>query len=380
MEYYIKGNLLTFEYGIIKNAYLMIKDGIIDNITNNAPPTNSTVLDYSDKLVTPGLIDSHIHGYNGIDIENYNSESIQQLSKDLASRGITSWVPTIRTSNISEMENTMQFIINHKDKIKGARIIGGYFEGPFLSKDRVGSQNKKYIIDFEKDKLKRLIDFSRYMPIKICLAPENINDNIFNLISKMNNVILCLGHTNASELAYPKNYNSRLIITHIFNAMRGIHHRDIGIAGQALLDNNSYVEIIGDGKHLSDSMINLIFNFKSINRIILISDNNQLSGKADGVYNYNGKKISVRNNTLQQKEDNTLSGSGFSLLDSLKHLKSLDLLDIKDLFKIATINVAESLGLSDSIGSLHKGKKADILVFDSSFNLLNTYVNGVCVN
>lgn len=380
MEYYIKGNLLTFEYGIIKNAYLMIKDGIIDNITNNAPPTNSTVLDYSDKLVTPGLIDSHIHGYNGIDIENYNSESIQQLSKDLASRGITSWVPTIRTSNISEMENTMQFIINHKDKIKGARIIGGYFEGPFLSKDRVGSQNKKYIIDFEKDKLKRLIDFSRYMPIKICLAPENINDNIFNLISKMNNVILCLGHTNASELAYPKNYNSRLIITHIFNAMRGIHHRDIGIAGQALLDNNSYVEIIGDGKHLSDSMINLIFNFKSINRIILISDNNQLSEKADGVYNYNGKKISVRNNTLQQKEDNTLSGSGFSLLDSLKHLKSLDLLDIKDLFKIATINVAESLGLSDSIGSLHKGKKADILVFDSSFNLLNTYVNGVCVN
>ena len=86
------------------------------------------------------------------------------------------------------------------------------------------------------------------------------------------------------------------------------------------------------------------------------------------------------NNSLQKKEDSTLAGSGLSLLDSLKHLKSLDLLGIEDLFKIATINVAESLGLSDSIGSLHKGKKADIVVFDSSINILNTYVNGVCVH
>ena len=380
MEYYIKGDLLTFESGVIKNVYLMIKDGIINDITKNAPPTNSTVLDYSENLVTPGLIDSHIHGYNGIDIENCNLENLQQLSIDLASRGITSWVPTIRASNILEMENRMKFIINHKDNIKGARIIGGYFEGPFLSKDRAGSQNKESIIDFEMDKLKKLSFFSQYMPIKICIAPEHLNDNIFNLISKMNNVILCLGHTNAGELAYPNNYNSCLIITHIFNAMRGIHHRDIGIAGQALLDNNSYVEIIGDGKHLSDSMINLIFNFKGINRIILISDNNQLSGKTDGIYNYNGKKIRVMNNSLQKKEDSTLAGSGLSLLDSLKHLKSLDLLGIEDLFKIATINVAESLGLSDSIGSLHKGKKADIVVFDSSINILNTYVNGVCVH
>lgn len=346
---------------IIKNA--LLKDGIFDiKIVNGKIDDIGAFDEVSDidakgKRVIPGLIDTHIHGFMGIDTAD---GELNKISRDLALAGTTSFLPTTMTDSVENLIKTT----NQPLPESGANVIGFHLEGPYISKKKKGAQNENYI------KAPDLNEFTQFKNVAvITLAPElnEAEDFIKNCGCKVS-----IGHTDCDcETAIKAIEAGADCLTHTFNAMPPLLHRAPGPIGAAA-EKEIYAELICDGRHVSKSAVVALYKMFSSDRVILISDAIRPAGLPDGEYSSGGLEVIMNDGTLTL-EDGTLAGGSQPLLECVKTAVSFGI-DFYEAVKMASETPAKRFGLNK--GKVEKGYDADLVIINDDFTVSDVIING----
>ena len=354
---------IVLENQILENKVLVFNEKIIDIV--NEAPKDCEIIDANGNYVCPGLIDIHIHGNMGKDTMDSTDDAICTIAKSIARHGVSSFLPTTMTMDEKSITNAIETIKKYMDKdTKGAQVIGTHLEGPFINKDYKGAQNEKFIVapTYEFiDKYKDVIKIITY-------APEKDVDMEFTKKIKANtDIVLSIGHSKATYDEAKEAINMGASnITHTFNGMSGLNHRNPGVVGAALT-TNVYCEVIADEIHIMKDLFQFILNNKGEDKIILITDSIEAGGLEDGEYSLGGQKVIVKSNQARL-ESGSLAGSVMPLNKMVYNFMNNTNLDMRKVIKLASINPAKSIGIDNKKGSIEIGKDADIAIFDKNIN------------
>ncbi|MGO1042332.1 N-acetylglucosamine-6-phosphate deacetylase [Clostridioides difficile] len=359
---------------ILENKVLVFDEKIID--IADEIPKDCEVIDVDGKYISPGLIDIHIHGNMGKDTMDSTDESIETISKSIMRHGVTSFLPTTMTMDKEHVYDALEVIKKAKSrKLEGAQVLGAHLEGPFINENYKGAQNEKFIINSKYEFIKEYKDVIKV----ITYAPEkDIDFDFTREIKRCTDIVLSIGHSNASYEQAKEAINLGVTnITHMFNAMTGLNHRDPGVVGAALT-TDVYSELIADTIHINRDLFQFILNNKGRERLILITDSIEAGGLEDGNYALGGQKVIVKGNEARL-ENSALAGSVLSLNKMVLNFLNNTNLRVNEAINLASLNPATSLGINDKKGSLDIGKDADIAVFDDNLDCKMTLCLGEVV-
>lgn len=369
----LSGNIITKEK-IIEKGILTIENGKITSITSNYIFRTKVDYDLEENYISPGFIDVHIHGCIGKDFLNCKYNDLEEIALFLAKKGVTSFVPTIATAPLEEMREALEKIERYiRNQKSGAKILGIHLEGPFLNPKYKGAQREDCII---KPNLKILKDLLSPNLRIMTLAPEI--EGSFEIIKYLANkkIVVSAGHTDASLEVMEKATKLGLShITHLFNGMRPLHHREPGIVGLSLVDDRVSVEIIADGFHLAEIILQMVCKIKPKDKVLLVTDAMMAAGLKDGEYSLAGQKVVVKDGKATL-ESGSLAGSTLTMDRAVKNIKEKAKLKIEEAVSMASYSPARLLGIEERKGTLEIGKDADITVFDQNLNIKMTIIEG----
>lgn len=376
MIYLKNGKYLTFD-GQIKSSSLLLDGELIKSTDQTSlSEEGHEIIDISGMTVIPGFIDIHFHGAVGSDVMFASPEDILKISDYLAKNGTTSFLPTTITSTHDDL---LQALLNIKKASKlsspGASIEGVHIEGPYISPKQKGCHEPKLMRcaqDSEYDELKNIIS---ELKLHFTVAPETQNaiDFISYVVSHDDTV--SIGHSDADSIQTQDALQAgATVFTHLFNAMKGINHREPGVAGTALC-SDAYVELICDGVHVNPEIMKLVYKIKGKEKIILVTDAMQAAGLGDGDYIFGGLKVIVRDG-IARNENGNLASSTLTMLAAVKNMIKFTGASLADAVQMATLNPARLLGLDNYIGSIDEGKRADLLVLDNNLNIIMVFCKG----
>ncbi len=337
--------------------------------------------DYGDLMILPGLVDIHNHGYNGGENNQATREWLTKWVEYLPSEGVTSTLATIsafpKEGLLKALKNIGDFIDN---PVFGTRILGVSEEGPFIS-DSVyrGAQSLDFMIVPTIEVIDEFNDACNGHLVHVMLAPEMLNGDysvIDYCVSKKMKV--SLGHTGADfEICKQAIDHGAISFTHTFNGMKGLHHREPGVAGAALYFDNCYAELIGDGVHVNKYVANILARVKGKDKLILVTDSVSIKGLKPGIYHSKEKNRTtiVDEHGVARLEDGRLAGSCNKQNKILEYAIKEIKMDFVTAVNAATINPMIMLGINDR-GLIREGYKADIAVFDENFDTKAVYIDG----
>jgi len=363
-------------FSVMPNCAIYIKNNKIANIYNEFRFKQKTfakkvkIIDAQGSYITPGFIDTHIHGIGGYSTDDADAKSILKMSEILPQFGITSFIPTISASPEKELIKKIKAILKAMGKEKGANILGIHLEGPFLSPEKIGGQEKEGISPVDLDYLKRILITGKGKIINMTVAPELKNMRELALHCLENNIILQAGHTNATYDQMIEGMQAGIFhSTHMFNAMRAMHHREPGVVGAILTHPEMSCELIADGFHVNPHLFKLLTRCKLISQIVLVSDSLKYAKTdiPDGLDLYFDK-------CFRRKSDNVIMGSGSTVIEGFQNLIKHGY-SAEDAVQTATFNPARIMNRNNK-GRLIPGMDADINVFDKNFNLQMAIING----
>ncbi len=371
----IVGGKIILKDSIVENCALLYDDKIIDIIPKNLVPENAEIIDAIGGYVAPGLIDLHIHGYLGKDVCDGEEESIKTISKGLLANGVTGYLPTTMTEDMSVIRKSLEVCRSLKEKSKfwnGSAILGCHAEGPFISESKKGAQDAKYILKPDASFVKEYKDIIK----TITLAPETDTEN-FDAIREIcsdTDVVVSMGHTSADYETAMKSIDAGVKhVTHLFNAMTPLTHRSPGVVGAALNGDVS-VELIVDTVHVDKSLYNMLWKLKG-RKLCFITDCLPAGGLPVGEYTLGGQKI-IYDGTICRLKDGTIAGSVLQLNKGVWNVYENSDIPLYECVNCASLNPATTLGIDNSKGSLEVGKDADIIITDSQFNVKKTIIAG----
>ncbi len=268
----IKNILLYSEDHTFIPASILVKNGIIEKIyQDDVSIPEETVYDGMGQKAIPGLVDIHFHGCVGVDFCDGSTEGLSKIAQYQASVGVTSICPASMTLSAEELLHIMEVAGNYEEK-HGSHFLGINMEGPFISKKNKGAQAEYNVIPCDLSLFESLQEKAKGKIKLVDLAPEETGAMEF-IEAVKDKVNVSIAHTVAdyetSMQAFSKGANH---VTHLCNAMPGLHHRNPGPIGAAF-DSNAFVELICDGIHVHPSMIRMIFQIFGNDKICLISGN-----------------------------------------------------------------------------------------------------------
>lgn len=361
----------------LSNSSIVISNGKISRINENGFESKS--LDLQGASLFPGFIDIHIHGAIGVDANDADAEGLRRAAKFLAGKGVTAWLPSLvpdSTDNYQKSIAAMDEIMQTQDveQSSGARVLGVHYEGPFVSEKQCGALRTRFFRTFSGEiGLPRL---SAENAIHLTtLAPEIAGG--IELIKKLRaeNWIVSIGHTRADveTLDAALTVGARHL-THFFNAMSGLHHRDVGVVGWGLGEENVTFDIIADGVHVAPPMLRFAARTKTPAKTVLISDAVSPAGLGDGEFEIWGEKIAVKNGKTEN-ERGSIAGSVITMLDAVRMMLKLGF-SAPEVAQMAALNPARVLGIENDYGSIEIGKRADLTALDADGNAVLTIIGG----
>ncbi|WP_062049466.1 N-acetylglucosamine-6-phosphate deacetylase [Bacillus sp. JCM 19034] len=365
------------ENGII-NGYLKTEGHKIIEVNEGTPQLNEH--DYAvngkGKHIIPGFIDTHIHGISGADVMDGTSSSLQTMASNLPFEGTTSFLAATMTQAKPAIEQALKAVAKYDTNEGESELLGVHLEGPFINKEKAGAQPKEYVIAPSIDTFDHWQKQSNNRIKVITLAPEMDRTGQFIRHLNESGVIVSAGHTNASMSEIKAGVHSGLRqLTHLCNAMTGIHHRDVGAVGAGFLLKELMCELIVDGLHVSEEMIHIIYEHIGPERIMLITDSMEAKAMPKGTYSLGGQTVKT-DGKRALLEDGTLAGSIVKMIDAAHNMKQITNASIAAIIKMTATNPAKQLGVFDRKGSIAIGKDADFLLIDDQFNLIYTICRG----
>ena len=363
----------------IVNCFILIEDGRIAKISRDEVSATETI-DCVGSTVYAGFIDVHNHGAVGLDVNEANAESLKTVGEFLVRNGVTAWLPTF----VPDSDDVYQNVINEIEKCiynqqnaGQSQIVGVHYEGVFANPKLSGALRPEYFKAYsgkeisELPKLKNGVHFTT-------LAPEM--ENGIELIKELTaqGWVSSIGHTNANiETLNAAKAAGAKHITHFFNAMSGLHHRDVGVVGFGLTNDDVTFDIIADKIHVNPEVLKFAILAKGIDKVSLISDCVAPTGLGDGEFQLWGEKISVVNGQTKN-ERGSIAGSVITMLDAVKNLLSLGFSEV-EISRMASLNPAKLLGIDKDFGSIEVGKRADLVALDEDGNVKFSMVGGKIV-
>ncbi|SFB22034.1 MULTISPECIES: N-acetylglucosamine-6-phosphate deacetylase [unclassified Bacillus (in: firmicutes)] len=383
--------LLVLAYGkvvleneTVQSTYIYIEDEKIIHIgpletASVLYPTLSPIVIPAEQTVVPGFIDIHIHGAGGADTMDANLQALETMAIVLPAEGTTSFLATTMTQSKEKIEhalvNTADYAEHHNMPGK-AEMLGVHLEGPFINEERAGAQPKGHILDPDIELFKRWQQLSNGGIKLVTVAPEKEHGMSLIRYFRQNGVIASIGHSNAvyDEVKAAVEAGATQV-THLFNGMRGMHHREPGVAGAALLFKELMVELIADGIHINPEMLKLSLNAKGTDGMLLITDSMRAKCLKNGLYDLSGQEVTVADGKALLA-DGTLAGSILKMNDAIKNMVEFSDRSLREVVKMASENPAKQLQIFDRKGSIAVNKDADFTVLDENFQVVMTFCRG----
>lgn len=361
----------------IKTGDLLIRDGIIKGEPSVRDFDIEDIIDGEGKYLSPGFIDVHIHGAGGKDTMDGKGESLEIISKTIASYGTTSFLPTTMTQEESLVRKAVDCVREYKDKVTGAKILGIHMEGPFVnpSPSTIGAQNPKFVQKPSIDSFKTMTGENEDLITTVTLAPEleGAKDLIHYLRDK--NINASMGHTAATyEEAIEGIKEGINHSTHIFNTMTGLHHRKPGSVG-AILDSDITTETISDGIHVVWPMLRLVYNSKGSEKVILVTDAMMACGMHDGNYTLGGQKV-IKKGLEARLENGALAGSVLTMDKAVKNVHNNSSIPLHEVINMASYNPAVLCNVEKERGEIKPGLKADLLILSKDLEVERVFIEG----
>jgi N-acetylglucosamine-6-phosphate deacetylase len=338
-------------------------DNIIEQITEQKIETNTRdrVLDVAEDYISLGGVDLQINGALGLafsDLEIRDLPKLKEICHYLWQQGIDAFLPTIVTTSIEKVQrslNVIQSFIKQQSFTElTAKILGVHLEGPFLNRKKKGAHPEEYLLPLTIDNVKKILGNYQNLVKIITLAPElDPTEKVIEYLKKQN-IIISLGHSLATEIEADRAFKlGASMVTHSFNAMPPLHHREPGLLGAAIVKQNVFCGLIADGQHVSPTMMKILLNSVSnLDKVFLVSDALAPIGLPDGTYPWDSRTITVKNGTAKLP-DGTLSGTTLPLLTGVQNLVKWHLCNPEKAIIMATKSPRQAIKLPDiSLGQV----------------------------
>ena len=360
-------------------AQLELEDGIIKEIY---PYSEKEVTkDYGDLRILPGFIDIHCHGAYGFDTNDADPEGLRKWAKGIVDEGVTSFLATTLTQSEEVLTNAVSNVAKVVEEgYEGAEILGIHFEGPYLNKAHKGAQPEEYCVKPNIEQFKRYQKAAHGLIKYITMAVENDEDYALTKYCSQNNVVVSIGHSNATyEQAVQAYAHGARSMTHVYNAMTPFTHRANGLVGGALRIRNMYGEIICDGNHSTLAALNNFFTSKGPDYSIMITDSLMCKGFPVGTkFDFGGQEVVIYpDGSAHLVEAGNLAGSTLNVNKGLKILIEDALVPVNYAINACTSNPARCLHVDDRKGTIGVGYDADLVVLDRDYEVVQTYCKGI---
>ena len=351
-----------------------VKDGRFGQILPEKVPEDA--IDLEGATVIPGLIDCHIHGSMLADASDGNYEDLKREAKYLAEQGITGFAPTTMTLPYDILEKAFTNVKKlHDDAPEGcAKVLGIHMEGPYFSYAKRGAQNPDYLKQPDFEGFQKLYDICGGLIGIADVAPELPGAAEFvEKASKLCTV--SVAHTDADyDCAKEAFSKGATHLTHLYNAMPGIHHRKPGVIPAAVENPKVRAELICDGLHVHPASVRLAFSMFGAHRMILVSDALRCCGMPDGAYELGGQTAYLSGG-VAKLADGTIAGAATNLYQGMVNALLFGIPEA-DAVRAATYNPACALGVQDKVGSIVTGHYADFIVCRSDYTGKRVFLNG----
>ena len=351
-----------------------VKDGKFGAILPKYVPEDA--VDLEGATVIPGLIDVHNHGNSGADFSDGDYEGLKKMAAYLAANGITSFAPASMTLPYDVLEKAFDTARRLRDEAPEghSRLMGIQMEGPYFSEKKKGAQNGEYLKAPDFEGFKKLYDGCGGLVRIVDVAPELPGAGEF--VEKAKDLCtVSVAHTDSdydhAKMAFQKGATH---LTHLYNAMPGIHHRNPGVIPAAAEDPHVQAELICDGMHIHPASVRLAFRIFGGERMILVSDALRCCGMPDGEYELGGQPVFLSGG-VARLADGTLAGSATNLYDCMKNAVLFGIPET-DAIRASTFNPACALGVQDQVGSIAAGKLADFIVCRSDYSGRRVFMGG----
>ncbi len=352
---------------------MLIRDGRIVTITNGEtliPPADEpdcAIYDAAGRLVVPGLVDVHTHGRAGGDFGTCSDEQLHRTLASYLASGVTTVLPTLASAPLNELTaaidriNTLSEAAEEDSSLP--HVAGIHLEGRYLNPAKRGAHAPALLAPLDADEMEDIL--SRIRGARhLSAALELEGGEAFLERALSLGATVGLGHS-AADYATATALIGRGVtaMTHLFNAMLPLHHRDGGAVAAGLLSKTAYCELICDGVHIAPEMVKLAYTLAR-ERLVLITDSMEATGCPDGEYSIAGMPVTVKNGRAVT-HDGAIAGSTLSMWQAVTNLRDFADIPFEDALYAATMAPACEVGLESEIGSLDVGKRADLLIIDN---------------
>jgi N-acetylglucosamine-6-phosphate deacetylase len=330
-------------------------------------PAPSDRVDLAGHYVVPGFVDLHVHGGGGGAFSSGQTDQARTAAAFHLSHGTTTIMASTVTGELADLE---RYVAELAGLVQDGELAGIHLEGPFISQARCGAHNPDLLRAPDPASIKRLLKAGKGTVRMVTLAPELEHAITATGLLADAGVIAAIGHTDATyaqaNLAIARGAR---VATHIFNAMRPVHHREPGPVTAALEQEDVIVELVNDGLHVHPAVAGLVFATAGAHRTALITDAMSAAGSADGIYTLGTLAVEVSGGVARVANTEIIAGSTLTMDDALRNAVHSVGIPIRDAVVSAALTPARALGLADRIGSLETGKQADLCVLNEDLRV-----------
>lgn len=365
-------NANIFVDGQFQHGSFRVENGRFTEILTNVPAEAG--VDLENRYVIPGLVDVHTHGNSGADFSDGDYDGLVKMAQYLAANGVTSFAPASMTLPYDVLETAFRTAAKfHREQTTGARLMGIQMEGPFFSEKKKGAQNADYLKKPDFEAFKHLYDASEGL-IRIADVAAELPGAVEFTRQASGLCTVSIAHTDCTYEAAGAVFDAGAShLTHLYNAMPGIHHRRPGPIGAGSERENVVAELICDGLHVHESAVRMAFKLFP-GRICLISDALRCCGMEDGQYTLGGQDVFLKGG-VARLADGTIAGSATNLYDCMQNAVRFGIPKEKAILA-ATRIPAEAIGREQEIGSIAPGRLADFVVCGADLSRRAVFLRG----
>jgi N-acetylglucosamine-6-phosphate deacetylase len=361
----LAGGRVVHRAGVAEDGWLELDDGRIAAAGAGAP-ARAPDRDFAGRWVLPGFVDVHVHGGGGASFASGDIAEARRAIGFHRRHGTTTTLASLMTAGLDELERSLSSLAG---LVESGELAGLHVEGPFLSPARCGAHDARLLRAPARDDLARLLAASRGSVRMVTLAPEL--EGGLDAVRQVagHGAIAAVGHTDAGYEATRDAIDAgATVATHLFNAMRPLHHRDPGPVPALLEDERVTLELICDGVHLHPGLVHSVLALAGPGRVALVTDAIAAAGAGDGVYELGGRDVRVEDGVARLAGADTLAGSTLTMDAALRVAVGAGV-TVADAARALSETPARLLGLHERVGALEPGMDADLVVLDDGLRV-----------